>query len=332
MLSAEARGGSVDAPATHLYRVSGLALASEIELPSLFPCAFPPDQTDIELRVSPTPLRPPGPDRVGTNWAVADDRFWLDVPGVGEFLAVAGRRLLIHPAAGASGSNRAISLVVAGTALAALLHQRNQCAFHASAVEVAGRAVLFMAPSGHGKSTMAARLTSRGFPLLADDLCRMDSSDPDAVRVHPDGRRIKLWRDAVDRLQLPSDGAVLPSVDKFYVPAGRRAEAAAPVGAVYLLRRASGTAEAQISPARPSTALGALLGNAFRPRQLARLGVGDIYLQTARALAEAGMAYDLVNPFDPEPSEATIHRLIEHWAAIGLTTPPPAPKRAPPRP
>ncbi|MBU1324644.1 MAG: hypothetical protein KJ676_05335 [Alphaproteobacteria bacterium] len=308
--------------------MSGLTLDSEIALPSLFPCGFTPDRTDVELRLSPTPLRPPVPDRAGANWAVTSDRFWLDVTDVGEFLAEAGRRLWVHPTAGGPRNDEAVSLVVAGTAMAALLHQRNGCVFHASAVDVAGRAVLFMAPSGHGKSTLAARLTRQGHSLIADDFCRIDLDDLDAVRVHPDGRRPKLWRDAVDRLHLPAEGAILPLIDKFYVGADRRAVESEPIAAVYLMRRSHEAPAASITAVPPSAAVGALLGNAFRPRQIARLGVGAAYLQTARALASAGKVFDLVNPFDPGLSGATTARLMEHWAALGLTRPPPAADRS----
>jgi hypothetical protein len=42
---------------------------------------------------------------------------------------------------------------------------------HASVVAIDGGAVAFLAPAGHGKSTIAAELARRGFALVSDDCC-----------------------------------------------------------------------------------------------------------------------------------------------------------------
>lgn len=52
---------------------------------------------------------------------------------------------------------------------AILAHDMAAHCLHASAVEIAGRAVLFIGPSEAGKSTLALRLVTRGCRLLADD-------------------------------------------------------------------------------------------------------------------------------------------------------------------
>lgn len=70
MPSTEAsRPGVAQAP-THLYRVSGLTLASEIALPSLFSCDFTPDRAEVEVRLSPPPAAArsgPGRSQLGLD-------------------------------------------------------------------------------------------------------------------------------------------------------------------------------------------------------------------------------------------------------------------------
>jgi hypothetical protein len=62
---------------------------------------------------------------------------------------------------------------------------------HASAVAGPRGAVVLVGPSGSGKSTLAALLAMEGFPLLADDGVRLESSGRQ-VRVHPTGSRLRL--------------------------------------------------------------------------------------------------------------------------------------------
>jgi len=53
-----------------------------------------------------------------------------------------------------------------GSAMGALLRQRNILPFHGSYVEVDGEGVIFVGPSGIGKSAIAGGFHKRGFALL----------------------------------------------------------------------------------------------------------------------------------------------------------------------
>jgi hypothetical protein len=57
---------------------------------------------------------------------------------------------------------------------------------HASAVEMAGRAVAFLGGSGVGKTTLAARIVARGARLVTDDVLAVDVANG-AVRTHSGG-------------------------------------------------------------------------------------------------------------------------------------------------
>ena len=54
---------------------------------------------------------------------------------------------------------------------------------HASAVEMAGRAVAFLGSSGVGKTTLAARIVVRGARLVTDDVLAVDMANG-AVRAY----------------------------------------------------------------------------------------------------------------------------------------------------
>ena len=68
--------------------------------------------------------------------------------------------------------------------------------FHASAVEVSGRAIAFIGPSGSGKSTLAAQLQNMGHPVLSDD-CVQLRRKASSITVLPAYPGIRLWPDAV---------------------------------------------------------------------------------------------------------------------------------------
>jgi len=60
---------------------------------------------------------------------------------------------------------------------------REMAVLHASAVEIAGRAVAFLGTSGVGKTTLAARIAAHGARLVTDDVLALDVAK-DAVRAH----------------------------------------------------------------------------------------------------------------------------------------------------
>lgn len=68
--------------------------------------------------------------------------------------------------------------------------------FHASAVAHAGRVFAFTGPGGAGKSTLAAGLGARGYPLFCDDTLLVDLAATDRVLAMPGHKRLKLREDA----------------------------------------------------------------------------------------------------------------------------------------
>ncbi|MFK7933760.1 MAG: hypothetical protein AB8G22_09630 [Saprospiraceae bacterium] len=88
-----------------------------------------------------------------------------------------------------------------GTGLSAILQLNNQFAIHASGVIIDGELVLFCGESGVGKSTTAAYLKSKGYPLFTDDKCVLFScKKQDQWFAHPSLQIVRLWNDAIEHL------------------------------------------------------------------------------------------------------------------------------------
>lgn len=105
-----------------------------------------------------------------------------------------------------------------GPILALALRRQGRVCLHASAVEIDGRAVLFVGAAGAGKSTTAGAMVKSGARFISDDICALDERNG-RFRVHYGQRRIRLWPGSVDLLfgsgtQLPY---LTPNWDKQYL-------------------------------------------------------------------------------------------------------------------
>src|SRR5580700_10410612 len=219
------------------YRIAGLSVSSEIALPGLIASAAE-RVPQVSIRRGPVPENLSDCRASGPTWQVADKQFLLRIPDIARFLLNDGREIVVAPEKGGAAAD--IPIFILGTVFGILLHQREQIVLHASAVRVNGKAVLFCGASGAGKSTLAAALAQRGYPLVTDDFCTLTFDGGGLPMVYPDGRQLKLWAQAIDRLELAQDrGArVRKSLEKFYVEPREAFSEPLALAAVYALREA----------------------------------------------------------------------------------------------
>jgi hypothetical protein len=167
------------------YRAHGLVIESDVELP-LPPS--PPAPPDVVLRRRENREvpheRPPGdrlaevgrPDRT-IFYTLARDASHtvLRYPNLCDFVGDASFEHIdvhLHPEA----DEGLLPVLIAGALLAIHLMLRQELVLHASAVQVEGRALAFVGRSGMGKSTLATALCAKGYPLVSDDLLRVDAT------------------------------------------------------------------------------------------------------------------------------------------------------------
>jgi hypothetical protein len=93
--------------------------------------------------------------------------------------------------------------------LAFVLRLRGVLALHASAVSIAGRAVLFCGGTGSGKSMTAAAFLARGHALIGDDVVALDGR-PSGWVAQPGTTAVRLWDDGARAIV--GDADALPVV------------------------------------------------------------------------------------------------------------------------
>lgn len=88
----------------------------------------------------------------------------------------------------------AVSFLI-GPILAFVLRLRGVVPLHASAVELGGKAVVFVGAAGAGKSTLAAALGAQGHRVLSDDVVPLRAIGETLV-ADPGCARVSVWSDS----------------------------------------------------------------------------------------------------------------------------------------
>jgi len=195
-----------------LYSAYQLLIESPLPLNSLMPVEASGFSSDVRIELYSVgqsslyenTLSILGDSNVGIF--AADDVLVIE-PGIHFCRVTGGRNVIIQPMP--DEGEDAIAHFIQTTVLQYILHQRGYFVLHASAVEVNGAAAVFMAPSTGGKSTLAAYMSTQGFPIVADDLVAVDFSGAD-IRLIRASANLRLWPDAAT--YVGEDVASLPRV------------------------------------------------------------------------------------------------------------------------
>jgi hypothetical protein len=299
------------------YRIGGLTVDCELSLPTLRVATTGP--ADVEVVEGSVPERLVAPIEQARLWQRDRDCVLLNWPKIGRFLISRGCRIDFARSTEAPGGDddlaRLIPLLL-GTVFGALLYQRGRLVLHGAAVVFNGRAQVICAASGTGKSTLAAALSRSGCRLISDDLCVIETDHSAGPHVHPDGRHMKLWRDAIDHLDLSESvrGAVVARDEKFYVePSARTSDAAVPIGNVHILCDSEPNTGMSLRPLDTPAAMRALTEHTYR-RRLARSVAGpDRYFGAISSVLRHARVFELTRPRDLSLLVPTAQALLDHW-------------------
>jgi hypothetical protein len=301
---------SSDGPETHIYRLFGLNLRSEIGLAGLAP-SVESGAADVEIGLGkiPSAESPPG-------YSATPEGTLLTITKVGRYLIRDGREIVIEPAAGASERN--LRLFLLGSAVGALLHQRGLLPLHANAIDVGGRAVAFSGHSGAGKSTIAAWFHDRGHPILADDVCVIGFDEAGRALAYPGIPRLRLWREALEASGRDA-GAYDRSFDdteKYDVPTNSEAGLKPlPLAAIYLLRKAEDGLDSSIERLTGVEAVDTLLSNTYRGGYLRTIGRTGEHLSACLRVVRAVPVFRAQRLWGFERFDEQARRLHDHASA-----------------
>ncbi|GAB3508607.1 phosphoenolpyruvate carboxykinase (ATP) [Emticicia fontis] len=176
----------------------GLKILSEIEFPELFSFDF--EVQDITITFG---LIPPVSESIQTGLgkiAHTPDTFLLDIEPVAKYFAINGNSILIEPYTDEI-EPRSVRIYALATAMAAILAQRSLLPLHAASVLINDKLTLITGESTAGKSTSIAGLIKRGYKIFSDDVLVLDQLGNDQIGGIASYPMIKLWEDAVDKLE-----------------------------------------------------------------------------------------------------------------------------------
>lgn len=166
------------------------------------------------------------------HFAMTRDAFRFTTPGGVEFGYRRGESVTVAPVGEALTDER--ELYLWGTVFGAVAWLNRLVPLHASGLVCGGQAIAITAPSGGGKSTLAAALSSHGFSYLSDDTLPL-SLDAEGVFALPDGKPIKLHRDSLELLALQPTAPITSVPGKFYVAPPGRGTQPAPLRHLFVL-------------------------------------------------------------------------------------------------
>ncbi len=252
----------------HLYRVYGLVVASEVELPELVPACDQSPEVEICFGDVPATLR-----NVVNHWSwciASKNEFLLTIKDVARYHIADGCRITIERRLGLEkGVPPAdLRLWLLGSAFGALLHQRGLLPLHVSAVKTPTGVWAFTGESGEGKSTLAGFLHRRyEWDLVSDDVSVVEDVSVGPV-IQPGPRKLKLWADALTHLDFKDCQKVrdLSNTEKFqlYLPVDSNYQPE-PLHALVILESASDSDTAIVQRLKGAEAFNACLGAVYRP-------------------------------------------------------------------
>lgn len=246
--------------------------------------------------------------------------YWLRVPDYADFLVNLQPCTVQVSPQGRELDTATLEHLLVDQILPRVLAQLGATLIHASTVRIGQRHVLFLGPSGWGKSTLAGLLHLAGHTVLSDD-CVQIVAEPDGhFRAIPTYPSLRLNMDSLEAV-FPEkiDTAPVASYSnkrRISMQAIHGANEKAMVDAIYLLGdpvQANGTEH--VSPLSPATLCLSLIKHSFR-LDLADRTASTLQLEQCSAIARSVPSFRLDYPRDHRRHANLLDTLFSHIASL----------------
>ena len=235
----------------------------------------------------------------------------LNLPAIGKYLARNGNEIILDPKTTATKDE--IRLFLLGSVMGTILHQRGFLPLHGSAVQIHHGACIIIGNSATGKSTLAASLSKKGFPLISDDLSAISLDQEGTCQIHPGIPFIKLWKD-VSGIMYPGKelNKVRPQIEKYKLPVdpGISLTEQSPVRKIILLttKNEAGFEVLEVSGAHK---LKLMREHIFRDQVMKGLGLMENHFKLLSQLVNQAGLYHISRPSRPLQIEELSDLVIE---------------------
>ncbi|SMC98162.1 hypothetical protein [Sporomusa malonica] len=291
------------------YKVFGLHIMSDIQLPELLIDTEGGDSSWVNISLGKTPTSISEPVEKTESYQIAANQFLFQVPGVGCYYVTKGNSITVQPAEHAEECF--VRLFLLGTALGALLMQRSSFPIHGSAVVINGGCVVFTGVSGVGKSTLLAAFREQGYSFLTDDVAAVILDADGVPWVQPAYPQQKLWRDSADTLGVNTVSLVPVysgvNKDKFTIPVHKRFwQSPMPLVAVYELEVGQ-SQNVTINSFSGLDKLSVLINHTYRPWLIDGLGLKVAHFKQCAAIGKRVTVSRLTRPEGVFSLEEQVH-------------------------
>lgn len=181
---------------TNMYKIFGLRVLSEIQLPELPRINEQEETMEVIIRTADLFQKWSEFTNTEQNFVVDKNVVMIRIPDTAIFSIQEGKQIIVSPMGNTCEDK--IRLYILGICMGALLMQRGILPLHGSAINIDGKVYAILGNSGAGKSTLAAAFLSKGYTLLSDDVIAVTVSADKTPIVIPSYPQQKLWAESLN--------------------------------------------------------------------------------------------------------------------------------------